>query len=345
MSSCTNQQSNDAKASGKRVPLKSKGFKGKDGQALINNDASKLRLDNIYVENHVEWCADRYVGLLDAQGNPINDDDGNPRTQLVKGCMPFKTRPGLDKAIFSGGEMVHIVSKTYGHLPNETFFGSIDDKLKEKDIKVITRAINRNNRAFCVDHILNDDRYAVIVKKNTQDVIRPMLIFTNSYDGSTKTQGIFGFWRKVCDNGLHVSTSEIGFSMRHRGDIIDIVVPEIDLLLERFMDNEFFQIKKKFEVLAETPIVNIAEYVKMTCEETGIFKFQKSEENEEASVNASLVIELIRKEARLLGEAPNLWLGFNSFNNILHNKMRKGFQAAFTADKNLFEYNLALAEN
>jgi hypothetical protein len=206
----------------------------------------------------------------------------------------------------------------------------------------MTRAINRENRAFCVDHILADDRYAVIVK-NGMDEIRPMMSYTTSYDGSTKTQGHFGFFRKVCNNGLHVATSEIGFSMKRRGDLEYVVIGEVERLIQKFMDNEFFEIKKKFEVLAETPITNIGEYVKMVCDETGIFQFEKSEENDAASKNAETVIDIIRRESKMLNTEPNLWIGYNGFNNILHGKMKKTFNSQYDFDSKLFDYNMELA--
>jgi hypothetical protein len=164
-----------------------------------------------------------------------------------------------------------------------------------------------------------------------------MMTFTNSYDGSTKTQGMFGMYREVCRNGLHVATSEIGFSLKHRGNIVQLVLPEIQILIERFMDNEYYEIKKRFEVLAEKPIKNLYEYVEFVCAKTEIFKYQKSEENEEASKKAETVVENIRREAKLLGEETNAWLGYNGFNSVLFNNMKKGFNAQFNFDRELFE--------
>ena len=71
------------------------------------------------------------------------------------------------------------------------------------------RSINRDNRSFAVDYILSDENWIVKVK-NVNDKLRPMLRFTNSYDGSCRTSGHFGFFREVCSNGLHIAQSEIG---------------------------------------------------------------------------------------------------------------------------------------
>lgn len=297
-------------------PLKMESPRGAEGKALINYDQNGMRCDNIFLPNEMR-----------------------PASEVIN--VPL--RSGWDNCIVSNGKVVNIVSKSYGHLPNQEFFGKIQDKLKEKDINVLTRSINRDDRAFAVDHILADDRYAVTIKTG-DDEIRPMISFTNSYDGSTKTQGHFGFYRKVCNNGLHVSTSQIGFSLRHRGNIIEIVVPEIELLLERFMSNEYYEIKKKFEILAESPIKNIKDYVQMVCKETELFKYEKSDENKEPSKNAEIVIETILREAKKLKEEPSLWIGYNSFNNILHGKLKKSFNSQYDWDAKLFDHHLKMAE-
>ena len=303
----------------KRQPIKMDRLSGKEGQILINKNVDGFRQDDVY-----------------------------PKLQVISGdefAARFgKTKRGWKKAIYSNDTLVNMVGEGYGVLPNIDFFGRIEDKLLEADIKTMFRAINRDNSAFAVEHILSDERYLVNVK-NGMDKISPMLSFTTSYDGSTKTSGSFGYHRRVCDNGLHVSHTEIGFNMKHKGNIVEVVIPEIDLLIQKFMDNEFFSLNRKFEILAETPIKNLGDYVKMVCEKTDIFQFQKSDENESASLNAEIVIETIRREARLLGVENSLWLGYNSFNNILHSKMKKTFTNAYAMDNKLFDFHMELVSN
>ena len=301
----------------KAAPLKMGGLYGAEGKALITKNADGFRQDDVYPTLEVITGSD-----FETKFGP--------------------TRQGWDKAIYSGGTLVNLVGKGYGVLPNIDFFGQIENKLAEEDIRVMTRAINRDNRAFAVEHILSDERFHINIK-NGMDEIKPMLSFTTSYDGSTKTQGHFGFHRKVCDNGLHVSTSEIGFSMKHRGNIIEVVIPEIALLIEKFKNNEMYELKRKFEILAETPITNIGDYVRMVCKETEIFQFEKSEENEAASINAETVIDTIRRESKMLNADSSLWLGYNAFNNLLHGKMKKSFTSAYATDSKLFDFHMELA--
>jgi hypothetical protein len=252
------------------------------------------------------------------------------------------TRKGLEKVVISEGSIVNVVSNSYGHLPNEQFFVEVERKLIDADINYDIRSINRENRSFAVDYILNDESLHINIK-NGMDKIKPMLRFTNSYDGSAKTSGHFGFFREVCSNGLHVAHSEIGFSVKHRGDIAEIVLPEISGLVRTFMNNEFYELQRKFEVLAETQVSNIQDFVKSVCAKTALFQFEASEKNPDPSLNARLVMDIINRESSVLNTRPNLWLGYNAFNEVLHNKLKKGFEAQKQTDSKIFSHILEMA--
>ena len=285
------------------------------GDAVMLKDINNLRNDDVFVSNEV---------------------------RNFKEITGINARKGLDRVIISKGEIVNVVSKSYAHLPNEIFFGQVENMLLEADVKTATRSINRENRSFAVDHILNDDSLIIKVK-NSKDVLRPMLRFTNSYDGSTRTSGSFGMYREICQNGLHVAHTTIGFNIKHRGDIAEVVMPNIKLLIAKFMANEYYELRRKFEVLAETPVKNLEEYVKLTCEELKIFMFEASKENSAPSLNARTVIDIVNRESRLLGVEPNAWLLYNGFNEVLHDKLKKSFHNQREIDNRLFQHALALA--
>ena len=246
------------------------------------------------------------------------------------------SRRGLENAIICENQIVNVVSNSYGHLPNEKFFLGVEEKLIDADIYYQQRSINRDNRSFVVDYILADDRYKIEVKGD-KDILRPMLRFVNSYDGSCKTSGSFGFWRKVCDNGLHVAQTHIGFSVKHSGAIADIVMPKLDNIVSQFMDNEFFTLKRKFEVLAERPVYNLEDYVKVTAKSLGIFKYEASDKNPEPSANARFIFDVVERETRLLNTNPNQWIVYNAFNELIHGKLKKTFDQQRTLDEKLFE--------
>ena len=262
--------------------------------------------------------------LVDSKVVPLQDLTG------------ISSRRGLENAIICENQIVNVVSNSYGHLPNEKFFLGVEEKLIDADIYYQQRSINRDNSSFVVDYILADDRYKIEVKGD-KDILRPMLRFVNSYDGSCKTSGSFGFWRKVCDNGLHVAQTHIGFSVKHSGAIADIVMPKLDEIVGQFMDNEFYTLKRKFEVLAERPVYNLEDYVKVTAKSLGLFKYEASDKNPEPSANARFIFDVVERETRQLNTQPNQWIVYNAFNELIHGKLKKTFDQQRTLDEKLFE--------
>lgn len=271
-----------------------------------------------------------------------NDNVFNPNSIVdLSALIKLPVRKGLEQAIISNGILVNTVSKGYGHLPNELFFGEVENRLNAAGIKYVKRSINREDRSFSVDYILNDESFVVKVK-NSKDRILPMIRFTNSYDGSNKSSGHFGFFREVCTNGLHVAQTKLGFSAKHRGDIIEVSMQGIEMLVNTFMENEYYTLSKKFEVLAETLITDLEGFVKLTTEKLNLFKFEKSDKNMAPSLNAQMVIDIIKNESILLGTAPTLWNGYNAMNEVLHTKLKKTFDQQANIDSVLFDTVLAM---
>lgn len=293
-----------------------------------------IKMNDKFVAHTTAQAESNLSNLLanSRQDNVLVDSKVVPMQELTG----ISSRRGLENAIICENQIVNVVSNSYGHLPNEKFFLGVEEKLIDADIYYQQRSINRDNRSFVVDYILADDRYKVEVK-GEQDILRPMLRFVNSYDGSCKTSGSFGFWRKVCDNGLHVAQTHIGFSVKHSGAIADIVMPKLDEIVGQFMDNEFFTLKRKFEVLAERPVYNLEDYVKVTAKTLGLFKYEASDKNPEPSANARFIFDVVERETRLLNTNPNQWIVYNAFNELIHGKLKKTFDQQRTLDEKLFE--------
>lgn len=279
-----------------------------------------------------------FKGQAMQQDNVIVSSEVKNFAELVN--MPV--RKGYEQVVISEGEIVNVVSNMYGHLPNEQFFLVVEEKLIEADVQYNVRSINRGNRSFAVDYILNDDRYNIVVA-NGKDVIKPMLRFVNSYDGSCKTSGSFGYFRQVCTNGLHVAETKMSFAVKHKGSICEFVLPEIEILVNEFLNNEYYTLKPKAEFLSGAVISDVQKFIKDVCKETTIFKYEKSDKNPEPSLNASIVADTIMAEARYLDVEPNLWLGYNAFNEILHSKIQRTFEVQKNLDAKIFESVYAMA--
>jgi hypothetical protein len=277
--------------------------------------------------------------------NRIRKDDVYPATEVkpLQDLTGLPARKGLENAIISAGQIVNVVSKQHCHLRNEDFFLQVEEALINADLEYLMQTTNRDNRSFAVDFILNDDRYAVNIKSG-KDEILPMLRFTNGYDGSTSPSGKFGFFRKVCANGLHVAQTNVGFKVKLRGDVKSIVIPQIQDMVCKFMDNEFYQIKRKFDVLAESPIYDLSRFVQVICKDTGVFKFEKSENNPDPAKLSRMVIDIAERETLALGyDNPNLWLGYNAFNEVIHTQLKRTFENQRILDNRILEQVLTLS--
>ncbi|MDG3581444.1 DUF932 domain-containing protein [Galbibacter pacificus] len=253
----------------------------------------------------------------------------------LKILTQMESRRGLENAIISNGKIVNVVSNSYGHVPNELFFKKAEEMLTDARLNYQKRTINRNDRSFITDFIIDDNSQFSV--KNEKDLILPMLRFKNSYDGSEKTSGHFGFYREVCSNGLHVSQAEIEFSIKHSKNNTDLIMPRLNNLFDKFLDNEFYTITKKFDRMREFEIINTKEFVKEILESTKLFRYECSDKNNDPSKKSREVLEILDNEALLLDEKPNLWIGYNAFNQMLHNTLKKSFSQQERLDKKLFD--------
>ena len=284
------------------------------------------------------------IMLNDNNLSTLQNDDVFPTCEMVatesilvdyKG-EPLKATKGKENTIISNGKVVNFVSDTYGHLPNEQFFLVVEEKLINADIQYVKRSINRNDSSFAVDYILNDDRYDIIVS-NGKDTIKPMLHFHTSYDSSCVTFGSFGIFRRICSNGLHIAETKLSFSIKKRGKIAEFVIPHIETLINEFLNNEYFEIKKKADAMSGVIISDVAKFVKQVCDETKLLTFVKSEKNPEPSKRAMDIIDVVNNEAHTLGVEPNKWLIYNAFNGFIHSTLQKTFDKQSTLDAKLFE--------
>ena len=253
----------------------------------------------------------------------------------LKSLTQMESRRGLENVIISNGKIVNVVSNSYGHIPNQLFFKKAKEMLSDAKLNYHQRTINRNDRSFITDFIIDDKSQFSV--KNKADLILPMLRFKNSYDGSEKTSGHFGFYREICSNGLHVSQPEIEFSVKHSKNNIHLIMPRLNNLFDKFLDNEFYTITKKFDKMKEFKIIDTQVFVKAILDRTKLFIYECSDKNSDPSKKSREVLEIIDYEALLLNEEPNLWLGYNAFNAVLHNILKKSFGQQERLDKKLFD--------
>lgn len=68
----------------------------------------------------------------------------------------------MDKVIISNNRVVHACSPSYGLLPNQDFFGKMEEELVLEGLQFKTRSFNHNDSRFSVDYILNDESKSLL---------------------------------------------------------------------------------------------------------------------------------------------------------------------------------------
>ncbi|MDX1829258.1 MAG: DUF932 domain-containing protein [Lutibacter sp.] len=247
----------------------------------------------------------------------------------------MESRKGLENAIISNGKIVSVVSNRYGHIPNELFFKKAEELLIDAHLNYHKRTINRDDRSFITDFIIEDENQFTL--KNENDRILPMLRFKNSYDGSEKTSGHFGFYREVCTNGLHVSNAQIDFSIKHTKNNTELILPKLNGLFERFLNNEYYEITQKFKEMEEIVLIDTKAFVKEILEKTKLFRYECSDKNDSPSKKSRELLDLIAEEGHDYYATPTLWDGYNAFNWMLHNTLKKTFSQQEKLDKMVFD--------
>lgn len=238
--------------------------------------------------------------------------------------------------IISNGKVVQTCSSNYGLLKNENFFTPFEEKMREEHINFTAKYRNVGDCQFVADYILDGE----VSVKTKKDVVQPKIRLINSYDGSCAAIGLLGYYRQICNNGLHAMRYEVNFKTRHTDRAIQMVVPSLRDMLEEYQNTEGVKIIRRFEVLAERPIGdNINDFVKVVCDNTKIFKFEKSDKNPDPSLNAQFVLDKIAMEARELKMVSNRWLVYNAFNQWLNSDERnkKSDRLRTDLDSKIFE--------
>lgn len=267
----------------------------------------------------------------------------------------------LDKVIISNNKVVHTCSPSYGLLANQDFFGKMEEELVLEGLNFKTRSFNHNDSRFSVDYILNDESKIITVNdqrnNGIDDTIVPMIRLTNSYDGSLKTAGYLGFFRKICHNGMHMTTTQLEFKVKHTKGKMNLFIPNIEQLVQRFLSNEMFFIQDKIQKMKthfidekqiESWIKELAKQDRVwadNSEENFLMRLRKAEESgkdiskvapAKESPNIEIVKNILIRDAETTGVEPNAWLLYSAFNEFIHSNTSQVFTNQKELDTRVF---------
>lgn len=261
------------------------------------------------------------------QDNVYTEVSLQPTSQLVG----MTTTSRLSHAVISNGKLVNVVSDRYALIENQQLYTAVEERLINADVEYKTSSNNKNDCSFAVDYILENGTQRI----GDKDIIKPLFRFTNSYDGTCKTQGTFGLYRQVCSNGLHIAVSEIEFNFKHTKNNASILMPRLDELIKHYLETEYYELNKKINHLSDV-VIDPVMFTKDVCNSSKIISYTKNKRNDEVSDYANRVINTILSEASILNVEPSAWLGYNAFNEVLHNEMNFTFNVKQEKDAELF---------
>jgi hypothetical protein len=217
----------------------------------------------------------------------------------------FGTIKGKETLLYTG-------SKVYELIPNQEIFPVIEDILKNAGIEFQAHYSMFDHSRFFAEYTIKAGGVAV---GDSNDLIYPLLIVDHSYNGRVKYKITFGYFRKLCTNGLSVPVEgkeKVNFSVvgKHTSQVKESLKTLMEKVNTFVVNQEKYA--ERFNIIAERKIENFTDRVLAVIEATGIGKrgFEQ-------------ITETIKKESAQLQTPVNDWLIYNGFNFHIFNARTK----------------------
>lgn len=201
-------------------------------------------------------------------------------------------------------------SDRYELVPNDTIFPRIEADLQARGYKFTVEYEMIDHVRFYGKYILEDSN---LVIGSGNDMIKPIINVSHSYNGLTKYKINFGYFRLICSNGLTIpveGTEDKNLSIvgKHTREILN----SLDQLWSKL--DYFFSIqdtiKERFDLLTSRTVSNVAERVEKILEATNL---------KPSKVQLDVIYVTINNEANLLyNGVVNDWLIYNGINAYLY---------------------------
>jgi hypothetical protein len=214
-------------------------------------------------------------------------------------------------------------SDVYTLIPNADVFPNVERILNEKNIgySVDYRVID--NVRFYADYNITDSDLGYRIE-GTNDVIQPMIRVQHSYNGLTKYQIKFGYFRLVCSNGLTIPVEEMKeFNLCITGKHTESIKHsflELEKMIIKFGDDAHTILKTitaKYQKLANKPVIDTKKRITEILEGTQIAMINNSKYNTLNDITARIIEEINNPQLGYNGQC-NDWLIYNGINQYLN---------------------------
>ena len=177
------------------------------------------------------------------------------------------------------------------------------------------------------------------------DVIFPEMKVNHSYNGLTKYQITFGYFRLVCTNGLIIPVAEKSeFNLKITGKHTAKINKSLHELFEKVQvfTNQGSEVIQGFKDLSGHAVLNVGERIIEVMKATNMPIVENSNFN-----SIAYVTEIVEREAAKFnandGKKVNDWLIYNGLNQLINNNDRNSYvpEAREKSDRQVFEYLIA----
>lgn len=213
-------------------------------------------------------------------------------------------------------------SPRYELIPNKDIFPIIEQVLNANNIQFSSKYRMVNNARFYADYLIDDSRYSYKVQ-GTTDLIFPKISVDHSYNGLTKYNIVFGYFRMICTNGLVIPAEEMNmFNLQISGKHTEAIkrsFSELDFVLKNFANNAHNvvnAINAKFDFLGGKVVVNLEDRLTEVLNASKINIVSNSKLN-----TIDFITEIITDESHKIGMGGTVtdWLVYNGINQYIDN--------------------------
>lgn len=236
-------------------------------------------------------------------------------------------------------------SERYELVPNEDIFPVIRQILIMHGIEFTEKYYMLNYARFYGEFIIEDSRFAYKINGSSGDVVKPVIRVQHSYNGLTKYEITFGYYRLICSNGLVIPIEQMKhFNLHITGKHTQSIKNSLEKLNETityFAENAAqitSAITASYDKLAGNVVKNVDDRIK---EVANVANITLVENNKFSTMN--YLKNVISSEVDLYGGVTNDWLIYNALNQYINDTElnKKAPEVRHNTDSKVFEYMTA----
>jgi len=246
-----------------------------------------------------------------------------------------------------GGQEIDLnyCSPRYELVTNDEIFPVIRQILIIHEIEFTEKYYHLNNARFYGEYTIEDSRFAYKIEGSNGDVVKPVIRVQHSYNGLTKYEISFGYYRLICSNGLVIPVEQMKeFNLHITGKHTQSIKRSLERLnetIQYFAENAeqiTTAITASYDRLAGNAVTNVDDRIKEVLNASNITIKENSKFN-----TLDYVKGVISSEIDLYGGVTNDFLIYNAINQYINDDSLnvKVPEVRHNMDSKVLEYMLS----